>query len=373
MTRNSNTSQWQVRALGTTIKRSPSFPSLISGKLIMASETKTLTAACYCKSVQFTVSVPTAILPLKVHMCHCSICRYTHGTPCCFHAPLPVDIQPEFIAPSSLNSCTAYQHPNSTKYFCSTCGCQIGDRGSDGEWVISNAIFDANKDDTGIWQFNTHYDPKSTPDGGLSALFSSVEGRKLQMIDAEPGPSQSTMTDGSELRAQCHCGGVSFTIARPREDFINSPASQGWIHESDKSKWLACLDVCDDCRLVNGTLVVGWMFVPVDHISPPPADLMIGSSKGFRSTPDVLRTFCGTCGATVFYSCKERPTMLDVAVGILRAPEGAMAENWAVWRAGRAAGLKDGLKYHEGFTTALTEGMKQWGSERGHPEDFIVP
>jgi hypothetical protein len=44
-----------------------------------------------------------------------------------------------------------------------------------------------------------------------------------------------------------------------------------------------------------------------------------------------------------------------------------------VWRAGRAAGLKDGLKYHEGFTTALSEGMKQWGSERGHPEDFIVP
>lgn len=334
---------------------------------------KTLTAACYCKNVQFTVTVPAASLPLKVHMCHCSICRYTHGTLCCFHAPLPADIQPEFIAPSALTECTAYEHPNSTKYFCSTCGCQIGDRGKDGEWVISNSIFDANKDDAGIWQFATHYDPRSTPDGGLSALFSSVEGRKLQMLDAEPAPS-TVMTEGSELLAQCHCGGVSFKISRPREDFINSPNSQGWIHPSDSTKWLACLDICDDCRLVNGTHVIGWMFVPLDHISPsPPTDLMIGSSKSFRSTPNVLRTFCGTCGATVFYSCKERPTVVDIAVGLLRAPEGAMAENWAVWRAGKASWLQDGLKYHEGFATALIEGMKEWGTARGHPDDFDVP
>lgn len=340
----------------------------------MATETKTLTAACYCKNVQYTITVPTSSLPLKVHLCHCSLCRYTHGTPCCFHAPLPDDIQPEFIAPSSLNECTAYKHANSTKYFCGTCGCQIGDRRRDGVWVISNAIFDANKDDPGIWQFHTHLDPGSAPDGGLSAIFSEVEGRKLQMVELEPSES-TNMTDGPEkLRAQCYCGGVSFTISRPREDFVNCEASQGWIHPSDKSKWLACLDVCVDCRLVNGTHVVGWMFVPVDHISPrPPADLMIGSSKGFRSSPDVLRTFCGTCGATVFYSCKERPTVVDVAVGLLRAPEGAMAENWAVWRAGRASGLKDGLEYHKGFATALKTGMKQWGSSRGHPEDFIVP
>ncbi|KAJ5300612.1 uncharacterized protein N7443_005614 [Penicillium atrosanguineum] len=334
---------------------------------------KTLTAACYCRNVQFTVTVPTVSLPLKVHLCHCSICRYTHGTLCCFHVPLPDDVQPEFIVPSTLNECTAYEHLTSTKYFCSTCGCQIGDRGRDGEWVISNAIFDANRDDSGIWQFNTHYDPRSTPDGGLSALFSSVEGRKLHMADPKPSPS-TTMTKGSELLAQCHCGGVSFKISRPSEDFISSPNSQGWIHPSDKTKWLAGLDICDDCRLVNGTHVIGWMFVPLDHISSNPStDLMIGSSKSFRSTPDVLRTFCGTCGATVFYSCKERPTVVDVAIGILRASEGAMAETWAVWRAGRVSGLQDGLKYHAGFATALIEGMQEWRISKEHPEDFILP
>lgn len=60
-------------------------------------------------------------------------------------------------------------------------------------------------------------------------------------------------------------------------------------------------------------------------------------------------------------------------VGLLRAPEGAMAENWAVWRAGKLSGLKDGLKYHEGFATALMEGMKKWGVPRGYPADFILP
>lgn len=315
-------------------------------------------------------------------MCHCSVCRLVHGAPCCFHVPLDQGIKPEFIAPSSIDNLTTYEHPTalSTRYFCSTCGCHIGDRGHDDDgWVISNSIFDSNKHEQGIWELFAHCFASSTADGGLSTLISEIDGRQLKMVDPESSADskladkQPMQTSDKELLAQCHCGGVSFTISRPSEEFIASPASQGWLHPTDKSKWLACWDLCDDCRLVTGTHVIGWMFVPLDHISPPPpADFMIGSSKAYRSGEGVLRTFCKTCGATVSYSCSERPQIVDVAVGILRAPEGVMAENWALWRSGRLAWPQSGLDYHEGFARALIEGTKQWGRERGHPEDFPI-
>lgn len=350
--------------------------------MAMDSQSKVLTASCHCKNVRYTVTLPTDSLPLKVYMCHCSICRYAHGAPCCFHTQLPLGVEPQFLAPSSLDSLTAYEHPQalSTRYFCSTCGCQVGDRAKhDGRWVISSSIFDENKEDPGVWQFDSHLYPGSAPDGGLAALLPSIDGHQLEMNDPESlvQPSHHEHPNGAgdnRLLAQCDCGGVSFTISRPSEEFIASPASQGWLHPSDKIKWLACWDLCNDCRLVNGTHVIGWMFVPLDHISPrPPSELMIGSSKGYRSSEGVLRTFCGTCGATVSYNCSHRPHIVDVAVGILRAPEGVMAENWALWRAGRPAWPENGLDYHGGFARALITGMKQWGRERGHPEDFSIP
>ncbi|KAJ5403908.1 hypothetical protein N7509_003779 [Penicillium cosmopolitanum] len=341
---------------------------------------KTLAASCHCRNVQYTVSIPVEILPLEVHMCHCSVCRYTYGAPCCFHADLPPGIEPEFTAPSSLEKMTAYALPRSkTKtYFCSTCGCCIG--GCNDTWTISTSIFDANRDDEGIWLYNSHMLPDSAPDGGLAAVFSEIDGLPLQIDDlggrALPDVSlpKELQSNQSELRAECHCGGVSFTIARPSEEFIASSESKGWLSDVDKSKWLACMDVCDDCRLVTGTNVIAWMFVARDHITPRlPKDLCIGTAKSYRSTEGVNRVFCGDCGATVFYHCDERPNIVDVSMGILRAPEGAMAENWSVWRAGRPSWPENGLRYHAGFSHALIEGMKRWGAERGHPQEFQIP
>ncbi|KAJ5788406.1 hypothetical protein N7457_003396 [Penicillium paradoxum] len=101
-------------------------------------------------------------------------------------------------------------------------------------------------------------------------------------------------------------------------------------------------------------------------------DRIIGSSKSYKSSEGVLRTFCGTCGATVFYTCAERPGIVDVAVGILRAPEGVMAENRALWRTGRIASADDGLKYEPGCSRALIEGVKARGRQRGMPEDLVI-
>lgn len=257
----------------------------------------------------------------------------------------------------------------------------MGDLGhDDGNWVISTAIFTEPNHET--WEMRSHAFTKSSSDGGLSAMVSHIDGRQLDVFNPEllsddnytnENPQKDTDPESEELLAKCHCGGVSFSISRPRQDFITSPRSKEWILPQDTSKWLALLDLCDDCRLVDGSNIIAWMFVPVDHISPrPPGDLIIGSAKGYKSSEGVLRTFCGTCGATVFYSCADRPGIVDVAVGILRA-EGVMVENWALWRAGRIGAANDGLKYDPGFSKSLIEGLKLWGEERGMPEDFVIP
>ncbi|KAE8413056.1 Mss4-like protein [Aspergillus pseudocaelatus] len=347
-------------------------------------EYKTLTATCHCQSVHFTVTIPGDALPLSIHLCHCSVCRHTHGALCSFHAPLPKDIRPEFISPSSLDKLTTYTYPQSksTRFFCSKCGCHIGDRDhADGRWVVSSAIFDHSGDES-VWQINSHLYANGDTKTGLFEFVSQIEGREITISRSEKQKNETAIQDNSKaqecddrsLRAKCHCEGVSFTISRPGRDFVQDPANRKWVLEGKEDKWLGALDVCDDCRLVSGANVAAWMFIPVNHISPsPPGNLLIGSSKRYSSSDGVVRTFCGTCGAMVFYSCNDRPGIVDVAVGILRDPKSVLAESWVVWRTGRIAYLEDGLRYHGEFTKSLDEGLKKWGKERyGELEYFKV-
>lgn len=219
--------------------------------------------------------------------------------------------------------------------------------------------------------------PDSAPDGGLAAVFSAVDGHQMETENLGLSPQAIAGSDSKppdpeskELLAQCHCAGVSFTIARPSEEFVASPQSKGLISPSDTRKWLAHMDLSDDSRLVNGANVISWMSVSADHIMPRlPKDLLIGSAKAYRLTKDALLVFCGTCGATIFSHSEGRPEIVDVAMGILRAPAGAMAEDWNVWKT-EVSWPESGMRYQAGFARALTEGMQRWGAERGHPRDL---
>ncbi|KAL4937349.1 hypothetical protein BDV06DRAFT_232647 [Aspergillus oleicola] len=352
------------------------------------SETKTLTATCHCRSVHFTVSLPISTLPLRTHLCHCSICRTTHGALASFHAPLPLGIEASFLAPSNPKNMTGYKHATaqSTKYFCSICGCHIADRtkgwGEGGPWNVSISIFDEignGNGNEGVWVINEHYFVTGTGNGGFAALLPTIGGRKVKVYEAQPGgvsfsDASAPLSNACEkLLAQCHCGGISFSISRPKPSFITSPENQGWIHPSDPTKWLALIDVCRDCRLVTGTHVIAWLFVARDHITPLLLDnLLIGTSKAYQSSEGVRRTFCGQCGATVFYSHVSRPGIVDVATGILRSKD-VMLGDWAVWRTSRLGYTNDGIEYDRDFTQALSDSLREWGLKtHGEIRDLVV-
>lgn len=363
---------------------------------------KTLTASCYCKSVRYSVDIPSSQLPLPVHLCHCSICRYSHGTLCIFHAEMP---SPRFIAPASLGSMTGYRHANAQaeRFFCSTCGCHVGDRGLDGPggespvandaWILATSLFSEYGED--VFQIRTHcFTEGSTGDSGFFTFLPKVGDRDVKVWNPGPDsnwwssgikdepPKQEFDDQGNEvLRAQCHCGGVSFTIPRPTIPAIQDDSYMSrYASPKDSNKWIACLDPCDDCRLQCGTLVTAWTFVPRAQIQPPmPLELApYGTMKTFASSPGVLRGFCGTCGATVIYSCGERTPsvqqqIVDVSVGLLRAPEGILAEKWMTWRTGRLSGTEGARKYNPTFIASLEESVKQWSIEKyGDAPDFMV-
>ncbi|KAK2613300.1 hypothetical protein N8I77_000221 [Diaporthe amygdali] len=365
---------------------------------------KTLTASCYCKAVRFSVDVPTSKLPLPVHLCHCSICRYTHGTLCIFHTELPSGIVPKFIAPSSKSNLTGYKHAHAQaeRFFCTTCGSHIGDQdieapedagpNAEKEWRVSISVFAEQGDH--VFQIKTHcFTEGSTGGTGLFQFLPKIGDRQIRIFNPGPDsgwwsagmkdepPKQEFDADGNEvLRAGCHCGGVSFTIPRPTVPAVkHDPFISRYVSPTEERKWKAFLDVCDDCRINAGVHVVAWVPVPRALIQPPmPFGLApYGTLKTYVSSEGTLRGFCGDCGATMIFSCDSRtPTpeqqIISVPAGVLRAPEGVLAEKWVTWR-GCLANFKSGHRFDPHFANSLLEGLENWSTKQyGKPLIYSV-
>ncbi|KAK3390005.1 Mss4-like protein [Podospora didyma] len=374
----------------------------------LAGTNRTLTAQCHCKSVHFTITVPTSSLPLPVHLCHCHICRQTHGTLASFHAPLPKDIGPDFIAPSSLSSSlTSYIHgPQAAgeRFFCTTCGCHIGDRDvtpdpetGNREWRVASSIFAQHGED--LFQIRSHVFTSGHGTGeGMWDWLPKLGDRPLKIWNPEPGnktfpipppdpPKQEfdAHTGKEVLRAECHCGGFSITFPRPND--VPGLAEDEWastyVSKTDPNKWVAVPDACNDCRVMNGAHVIAWMFVPLTSISPPlPKDFKFGTLTPYVSSPGVRRAFCGVCGATVFYSSEHKARtaendgrkIVDIAVGLLRAPEGILAEKWLTWRSSKVGFLDCGMEYDPLFAVSLDKGTQEWATKKfGQPVEFDIP
>jgi hypothetical protein len=360
------------------------------------SDKTTITATCLCKGVSFEIHILTSSLPLKARLCHCDICRHVSGTLCVFYAEVPeLDWHPSILP----RVVTYRSSANVERYFCGTCGSQmarhwrIADRRQEG-WSVATAVMDKSE---GIVEFVVHTYVGDTKDGGFSDWVTemipsgpSVKGKlkrwrtfpPCEEIPLDwaatpdraklPTDSKSEAEKGQKLYAHCHCKGVEFYISKPDVSGTGTllpdedPEIPQWIISQDKTRWMASNCVCRSCSLASGADVSQWMFLPLTHITLLDGSLyrpLAGTLTGYQSSNDVLRTFCGKCGASVGYHVDGRPQIVDIAVGLLDAESGSRAEDWLEWRTNKIGPPEDA--HHKGLIDALVAGLKQWG-ERMH-------
>jgi len=290
-----------------------------------------------------------------------------------------------------------------TQYHCPTCGTQMMARtleenapDSDGKWSVATGTFEQAE---GVFQIRDHEFIADTIDGGFSDFLLTFKDKPVERWPGHYGEGEQlpphwrsasqpklTPSPSDRLHAHCKCGGINLWIARPSErstmgraawpdviipfnsDEPHPPQGIWWLRD-DHKKYLAGVCACNSCRLAVGMEWVEWAFVPTVDISldaegKVPFSREFGTLKHYRSSDVATRHFCDTCGATVFWDGDERPQLIDVAVGLLNAPEGARAESWLDWRSERLSYREDAAPRAESVTLGVEAGLKEYGKRK---------
>jgi hypothetical protein len=281
--------------------------------------------------------------------------------------PLPQDTgQP--LADSLLPHLTGFEFSKDriTHYFCTTCGTHMlasvrprNQNGATRKWFVMCGTLEGAADSYLL----SHEYVFDTTDGGFSDVPLSLNGIAIEKWAGHPEQSErlpvcwrssetprAHLDVGDRLRARCKCGGVRFWITQP----------------SHNPKYPARVCGCSSCRLAAGMeWFVGAMAeVPTSNLrlhsdgeQLPELDLVYGSMKMYESSPGIKRSFCGTCGATVFIH-KTGERTVRVAVGLLDAAEGARAESWLDWNFTDMPSQDDPLARGNRLFQAVQEGFQ---------------
>jgi hypothetical protein len=100
----------------------------------------------------------------------------------------------------------------------------------------------------------------------------------------------------SEPQGGCLCHSIRYRIA-------GLPIAQSLCH-------------CRSCRLAAGAPSVAWIVVKCRDFM-----FVVGEPTRFRSSPSVVRTFCGKCGTPLTYQNDDSPETIDVTTATLDLPE----------------------------------------------------
>lgn len=73
---------------------------------------------------------------------------------------------------------------------------------------------------------------------------------------------------------------------------------------------------CRSCRLASGAPAVAWVVLPRDGLV-----FERGAPAVYRSSPDVERTFCGTCGTSLTYQRDSSRDSIDIHTATLDDPD----------------------------------------------------
>jgi hypothetical protein len=339
--------------------------------------------SCLCGRAAQTVHLNQSLESSSLALCHCSSCRSNTGELCTSYVAL-------VSLPTSFEGLVQYNHSeNVTRWFCQTCGAHVFIKRSDRVFVASGLLEAA--------QFETqaveHHCVDDTLDSGASRLIPkvgnhpaaywsgaiNVSQRPSQAVDAPQVKPCNQQTKEEKLPARCHCGGVEYFITPP--DASSKTASSPWpdllvpyhsgssCNPSDDKWWLRAGDTkflagfcaCNSCRLGAGFPIQTWAFIPKSNIfqlDGSPLSYNMGSLQVYESSSNVYREFCNRCGATVFWHCDERPSLVDVSVGLLNAKSGAMALSWLDWVTERVSFTEDAVDRN--LIRGLEDGLQDW-------------
>lgn len=373
----------------------------------MASENRTVKATCHCGEAAHEITLQSNAFPLPAWFCTCDSCRHMTGgmyLSCVF---LPSDYKP---STALLNKLTAFNFSKTiTQYFCKQCGAQmlvhcLGKYNAPETTEHWDALTGSLEQFDGVVDVKGYEYIVNTKDGGFTDFLHAINDRALKRwpLDFDEGAElplywrppklAEAPTAIDRLPAHCKCNGVSFYITRPSQrpipadkpwpealipnydqsQDLDDAAQESWWLRARKGKFLAGLCACDTCRLVSGMDISAWAFVPaIDMTLDAEGKVLFttefGTLKSYSSSPGVTRHFCSRCGAMVFYDHVDRQRMrlLDVAVGLLAAPEGARAESWLEWRTERLSFPEDAVGRASSLIEGLERGLRDF-RERGY-------
>jgi hypothetical protein len=188
------------------------------------------------------------------------------------------------------------------------------------------------------------------------------------------------------LRAECHCGMVKFDILPPPGNVVGKKESvTRWLRRQG-TRYYALLCACGYCRLTVGAMSfasnayvmpenivikdeeTGEMKSAFDYTSESEStgnlretteslQKVFPGLKCYYSAEDTRRSFCGTCGACIFFERESRPQCVNVSIGILRARSGVLARDWVEWERDFVWSTEEAHDKH--LVEAYTEGWKR--------------
>ncbi|KAH0841300.1 hypothetical protein FOPE_06426 [Fonsecaea pedrosoi] len=319
-----------------------------------------VTATCLCAAISYALPSDQQ-LPLDSEFCHCSDCRYATGALYLSSPELP---QPP---PQDVLERTVPYDSSGTRrrWFCGKCGSHvlIQETGDDASrWWVMGGVLEQTGSESHAKNTTRpihHIFVTDTGDGALAPQMVKLGGREVECWEGRPHTSRrvsevelrelsllaerAPATESETLDAKCHCGGVHIQITRP--DFQSLKLPQRYIPE-EKTHYVAGLCACRSCRLAIGVSFQPWAYIPPSNIRHADTGAIVkfgrepdeeGSNeittlRHIWSSKNACRSFCGRCGATVFYWNNSRPEVVDVSVGVLRGQNGAMARDWLSWR-----------------------------------------
>jgi hypothetical protein len=275
-----------------------------------------------------------------------------------------------------------------TAYFCPICGGTVAEI-LDGRFCIHTGALDR-LDDT--IQTKRQIFVEDTQDGGFSHWLRNLPIETHATLDdslpenwLQTSKQTATHNTTDRLHAHCLCKGVNFWISRPltssadfdnpKSDVNQKNSDRGdydvenpWWLCANRTKFFAEVCHCNSCRLSSSCDFLPWTYVPTTDISlaadgSVPFSRNFGTLKEHRSSDEASRYFCSQCGATVFYIREERHGIVNVAVGLLDAAEGSLAQSWLGWRTDGLDFKEDSIDRAPNLVNHVESALQKWGEE----------